>query len=146
MRGAALLACVLLGCGAAPRLRLASDAERLPAPRFVVEGAGAAWDGASFSVSACPLQPLLWALTARSRLAPPLHLRYGAPPAGLQEAAPAAPLVPGRLYFAAFVVGHHSSTLVFRVEADGRVAAVAEPRACASVRAAPLQPAPQREP
>ena len=140
-----MLASVLLGCTAAPQLRLASHAERLPAPRFVVEGPrGARWEGASFSVSACPLQPLLWALTAPSRapLSPPLQLTYGHTPAGLQPSAPARPLVAGRLYLAAFVVGHQSSTQVFRVEPDGRVVGVADAQACAS--AAPLQSAERR--
>ena len=135
MRGALLLLAgtlLLIGCGAPPRLRLASEAERLPAPRFVVEGGRTSWDGASFSVSACPLQPLLWALTARAPLAPPLHLTYGVPPAGLQEASPAAPLAAGGLYLAAFVIGHRSSTLVLRVELDGRVGAVDAPEACAA--------------
>jgi hypothetical protein len=135
VRGGLLLLLALLllgGCGAPPRLRLASEAERLPAPRFVVEGGRAAWEGASFSVWACPLQPLLWALTAPSPLAPPLRLTYGVPPAGLQEAAPAAPLAAGRLYLAAFVVGHRSSSLVLRVEADGRVVAEEAPEACAA--------------
>ena len=138
-----MLASLLLGCSAAPQLRLASDAERLPAPRFTVEGPrDARWEGASFSVSACPLQPLLWALSASGTLTPPLQLRYGHAPQGLQPAAPARPLVAGRLYLAAFVVGHQSSTQVFRVEEDGRVVGVADAQACAG--AAPLQGAPQR--
>jgi hypothetical protein len=141
---ALLLACgALPGCGSALQLRLASDAERLPAPRFVVEGTrgGAGLRQATFSVSACPLQPLLWALTpvADAALALPLHLRYGAAPSGLQESAPAAPLVAGRRYLAAFVVGHRSSTQVFRVERDGRVVAEEDGQACARAAAAPLQ-------
>ncbi len=136
-----MLLALLLGCTAAPQLRLASDAERLPAPRFTVEGPrGARWEGASFSISACPLQPLLWALTAPGTLSPPLQLTSGRAPAGLQPSAPAQPLGAGRLYLAAFVVGHQSSTQVFRVEPDGRVVGVVDGQACAG--AAPLQNAP----
>ena len=120
------LALLLCGCPSLLQVRLASQEERLPAPRFVVIDPDHLDRPRYHTLQVMERQgTLFWHLRAEpfGELNSVGQLAYGEPLAGFEAVEGPVPLQPGGRY-ALFVLGMNRGSLYFDVDSEGRVYAV----------------------